>query len=73
MNPGKYEVWMSIDPTERDLPQLEGHLETLMIGADELPPMLVRADGEAPHQRVVDVLNLLQKIGWTQVGFVDED
>ncbi len=71
VNPGPHELMMSLDREERSLPLLEDHLTTLMVGVRELPPLLVRADDGAEHQRVVDVMNVLQKIGWARVGLVD--
>ena len=70
VNPGKDEIYMSTDPSQRRLPLLEDYLEMLMVG--ELPPLMLRADNEAVHQRVADVMNVLQKIGWTRVAFIDE-
>jgi biopolymer transport protein ExbD len=72
LNPGNHEIVISRDPSDRELPKLEGFLSTLMVGLHDLPPLMVRADGEAQHQRVVDVMNVLSKIGWTRVGFLDE-
>lgn len=71
-NPGPHELVMSVDPGERELPQLEEFLSLLMVGETDLPPVMLRADADAMHQRVVDVMNVLNKIGWTTVGFVDD-
>lgn len=69
VNPGPREIEMATGQSGRELPLLEDYLRGLMVA--EPPPLLVRVDEEALHQRVVDVMNLLQKIGWTRVGFVD--
>ena len=73
LNPGKNELLISNDPDERDLPELKEFLETVMVGVDELPLLLVKVDGKAEHQRVVDVLNVCSEIEWTRVGFLDEE
>jgi len=72
LNPGKWEIPVSVDPAEHELPKLEDHLKIVMTGQREEPPVVVRVEDEARHQRVVDVMNTLQKVGLQRVGFVDE-
>lgn len=71
VNPGRYEMLVSTDSSERELPQLKDHLEPLKRGLQGGPLVTVRAEGGAKHQRVVDVMNLLQELEITRVGFVD--
>lgn len=73
LNPGPYEMILSTNASERDLPKLEDHLEMLQVGAQSLPPVLIMAEGEAEHQRVVDVMNVLERTGWDQVAFLDDE
>ena len=71
LHPGGNEIVVSGDRQEHDLPVLRGFLESAMVGARELPQLLVQAEGMANHQRVVDVMNVCARVGWTRVGFLD--
>lgn len=62
---------VSGDREEHDLPVLRGFLESAMVGARELPQLLVQSEGMANHQRVVDVMNVCAQVGWTREGFLD--
>ena len=73
LHPGRNEVIISRDPEDRDLEDLQGFLETVMVGVKELPHLVVKAEGATKHQRVVDVMNVCGRFGWTSVGFVDDE
>lgn len=53
------------------LPELEGRLRQLK-GADPNLPVLVRGDEKISYQKVVEVLDLLQKLEITQLGLVTQ-
>ncbi len=72
LNPGIGETLVSMDIEDRELTVLQKHLETMVSvsGGDKMLVQL-RAEDNAPHQRVVDVLNCFAAVGVTSVGFVD--
>ena len=69
---------ISNDADERDLPNLVEELERYKEATQALeskPIVIVAADNEAKHQRLVDVMNALTKVGIenvTMTGFREE-
>ncbi|MGK0186607.1 MAG: biopolymer transport protein ExbD [Verrucomicrobiales bacterium] len=69
---------ISSDPDQRDLPNLVEELERYKEatqGQESKPVVIVSADNDAKHQRLVDVMNTLTKVGIknvTMTGFQEE-
>ncbi|MDA0813108.1 MAG: biopolymer transporter ExbD, partial [Verrucomicrobia bacterium] len=69
---------ISSDPNQRDLPNLVEELERYKEATQTLeskPVVIVAADNDAKHQRLVDVMNALTKVGIenvTMTGFREE-
>lgn len=69
---------ISSDPTQRDLPNLVEELERYKEATqaqESKPVVIVAADNDAKHQRLVDVMNTLTKVGIenvTMTGFREE-
>lgn len=65
---------MDMDSSSRELPLLSSALEFYKNGVDasgETPLVQIYADGEATHQRVIDVLNALAGVEINSVTFTD--
>ena len=69
---------ISTDPNERDLPKLVEQLTRYKEETENLeskPIVIIEADNETKHQRLVDVMNTLTKVGIANVtltGFREE-
>lgn len=62
------------DPAVREVPQLRAQLDLYASGAlaaNQTPLVQVYAEGEASHQRVIDVLNALAAVNISSVTFTD--
>ena len=56
-------------PTDQDLPELISKLKYAVEHSGPKTPVIVNPDGDALHQRVVDVLNACMKAGVKNVSF----
>lgn len=74
MGVGLGEISLDAAPGEREVPLLDGQLELYAAAArsagDE-PRILLRVDGEAQQQRVIDVLNAIASVSISSVTFED--
>ena len=73
-NPGAAQEVLDTDPDSRELPLLDQRLELYAAAArtgDDQPLVQIYVLGEAMHQRVVDVLNVLRKHQIDKVTFTD--
>lgn len=71
---GQAQERLDDDPNSRSLPLLTERLDEYATGAraaGQDPLVQVYVDGEAEHQRAIDVINALRSKGITKVTFTD--
>ena len=74
LNTGPAQEQLDSEPDKRALPLLESRLgayadQARAVGQDPLVQVFV--DGDAKHQRAIDVIDVLRKKGITKVTFTD--
>lgn len=70
LNPGPSELLIAHDASDRELPALRSHLKGAQLGGRP-PAVVIAVDKKVRHQRLVDVLDVLQELQWKSVGFED--
>ena len=74
INSGPAQERLDDDPESRELPLLSGRLGTYADGAraaGQEPLVQVYVDGEAEHQRAIDVIDTLRSKDISKVTFTD--
>lgn len=67
LNPGREQLVLSRDPQDRRLLELRSHLKSAQLGGRP-PTLVIAVEDTVDHQRVVNVLNILQELEWNYVG-----
>ena len=74
INSGPAQEQLDSEPDIRELPLLAQRLDEVALGArasGQEPLVQVFVDGEAEHQRAIDVINTLRKKEITKITFTD--
>ena len=63
---------VQLEGTFLPLARLENELRAKAAASTRKRPVLVRADGTLPYERVIKVVDAIRAAGFTQVGFVTQ-